>query len=308
MNGRDKINQLITQRMIDRITEIGELPWHKPWTSVSMMPRNLVSKKNYRGVNVFLLHMMGFTSQWWLTLKQVNALGGKIRTGEKGSPVVFFKIVEPRGDAVGSDGKSKSFAMLRYYRVWNTDQCEGLDGKVPVVEVPKRVHTPIENAEAVIRNMPCPPRVAHGRRQASYCPPTDTVSMPSPETFVSGESYFSALLHECVHATGAAKRLARKAIMEPNRFGSDPYAKEELVAELGAAFLCGHCGILPKTEENSAAYLKGWLARLKAEPSMLITAGSQAQKAYDYVLGNLEIKAPAAEPVAEGVVAEKLAA
>ncbi|VGO16910.1 DNA primase TraC [Pontiella desulfatans] len=303
-----KINEMVVQRLIDRINETGELPWKKPWTSVSTMPRNLVSKKNYRGVNVFLLHMMGFSSPWFLSLKQVNALGGRIRKHEKGNVVTFFKIIE-KDDDTADDGK-RSFAMLRYYKVWNAaEQCEGLDGKVPEVEVPKRVHTPISEVEAVVANMPCPPHIVHGRRQAaSYCPPTDTVSMPSPETFVSGESYFSALLHECVHATGSAKRLARKAIMEPNRFGSDPYAKEELVAELGAAFLCGHCGILPKTEENSTAYLKGWLARLKADPSMLITAGSQAQKAYDYVLGNLEEKAMAAQPVADGMVAERKAA
>lgn len=288
MNGRDKINQLITERMISRIAETGELPWKKPWTSVSLMPRNLITKKNYRGVNVFLLHMLGYSSPWFLTLKQMNTLGGKIRKGEKGCPIVFWRIVEPEDTAgvTAGEGKPKSYAFLRYYRVWNSEQCEGLTGKVPVVKVPKRVHTPIAEAEAVVRDMPSPPRIVHGCRQASYSPLTDTVSMPSPEAFVSGESYFSALLHECVHATGHHRRLARKAIVGPSGFGTDVYSQEELVAELGSAFLCGHCQILPKVEANSAAYLKGWLKRLKAEPAMLISAGGQAQKAYDFIVGD----------------------
>lgn len=302
-----KINEMITARLIERVEASGELPWKKPWTSVSMMPRNLVSKKSYRGVNVFLLHMMGFSSPWFLSLKQVNALGGKIREGEKGNIVTFFKVIE-KDEETTADGKPRSFAILRYYRVWNSEQCEGLEGRVPEVKVPKRVHAPIAEAEAVIRNMPMPPRIVHGRRQASYSPPTDTVSMPSPEVFASAESYYASLLHEAVHATGAEKRLGRKAIVEPNRFGSDPYAKEELTAELGAAFLCGHCGILPSVENNSAGYLKGWLARLKADSSMLIKAGAEAQKAYDFILNRHEVKAPIAVPAAEDEEAGRMAA
>lgn len=304
-----KINEMVVQRLIDRINETGEMPWKKPWTSVSMMPRNLVSKKTYRGSNVFLLHMMGFDSPWYLTFKQVNALGGRIRKGEKGNIVTFFRIVgKKEDDAIVRSDKPKSYALLRWYKVWNSTQVDGLEGKVPEVKVPKRIHTPIEEAEAVILNMPNPPRIVHGRRQASYSPSADTVSMPSPEAFVSAESYYAALLHEAVHATGSAKRLARKAITEPNRFGSDPYAREELTAELGAAFLCGHCGILPRTEENSAAYLKGWLERLKAEPSMLIKAGAEAQRAYDYILNQHEVKAQVAMPAASNEEPERKAA
>jgi antirestriction protein ArdC len=304
-----KINEMVVQRMIDRINETGELPWKKPWTSVSMMPRNLVSKKPYRGSNVFLLHMMGFDSPWYLTLKQLNALGGRIRKGERGNIVTFFKIVEKKDDDTAAGEKPKSYPVLRWYKVWNSSQVDGLESRIPEVKVLKRQHTPIEEAEAVIRNFPEPrPRIVQGRRQASYSPEKDVISMPSPDAFVSGESYFSALYHEAVHSSGAKHRLNRKAIVQPNRFGSDPYAREELTAELGAAFLCGHCGILPKTEENSAAYLKGWLARLKADPSMLIKAGAEAQRAYDFILNQHEVKAPATVPVGERTEPERKAA
>jgi antirestriction protein ArdC len=108
--------------------------------------------------------------------------------------------------------------------------------------------------------------------------------MPSPEMFLSDEAFYSTLFHELTHSTGHESRLARKGITEVNRFRSHEYSKEELVAEMGAAFLCGHCGILPEVQDNSAAYLNCWLERLKADSSMLITAGQQAQKAYDYIV------------------------
>jgi antirestriction protein ArdC len=283
-NGFKKINEMITQRMIDRINETGTLPWKKPWASVSMLPRNLISKKPYRGVNVFMLHMLGFASPYFLSFKQVTELGGKVRKGEKSCFVVFWRFV----DAEEQDKPdAKSYCMLRYYRVFNAEQCEGLPtSKVPVIEVPKRKHTPLEIAEELVRSMPNPPSIKHGCRNASYSPSLDLVKMPDPETFHSGESYYAALFHELSHGTGHTNRLARKAIMEPNGFGTDSYSLEELVAELGSSFLCGHCEILPKVEANTAAYLKGWLKRLKAEPSMLITAGGQAQKVYDYVVGD----------------------
>ncbi len=283
MNAYQKINQMITDRIIARITESGELPWKKPWTSISMMPRNLVTQKNYRGVNVFLLHMLGYASPYFLSFKQVMELGGKVRKGEHACPVVFWKFVEAEEQEEQTD--QKGYAFLRYYNVFNTEQCEGLpESKVPVIEVPKRKHTPLEIAEDLVATMPNPPAIKHGCRQASYSPSLDLVKMPDPERFESGESYYSGLFHELSHSVGAKHRLARKAIMEPNGFGSHAYSQEELVAEMTSAFLCGYCGILLSTESNQAAYLKGWLKRLKEDPTMLVKAGSEAQKAFDYIM------------------------
>jgi antirestriction protein ArdC len=291
MNAYTKINEMITARLIERIEATNSLPWKKPWTSISLMPKNLITQKNYRGVNVFLLHMLGYASPYFLSMKQVNAMGGKVRKGEKSCPVVFWKIVDAKEDAPDKKG----YALLRYFRVFNVEQCEGLpEGKVPEIEVPTRTHTPLEIAEDLVANMPNPPRIGHGRTLASYSPSMDLVSMPSPEWFMSGEEYYGALFHELAHSVGHANRVGRKAIMSPNGFGSHAYSQEELVAEMTSAFLCGYTGILLCTEKNQAAYLRGWLKRLKSDPAMLIKAGSQAQKAFDYIMD-----AKAAEQAAE---------
>ena len=281
MNAYPKINAMITARLIERIEATNTLPWKKPWTSISLMPKNLITGKNYRGVNVFLLHMLGYASPYFLSFKQVKELGGKVRKGEKSCPVVFWKIVEAKED----NPEQKGYAMLRYYRVFNVEQCEGLpESKVPLIEIPKREHTPLEIAEQVLANMPNPPKIGYGRTLASYSPSMDSICLPCPEWFESREEFYGALWHECSHSTGHASRIGRKAIMEPNGFGSHDYSQEELVAEMSSAFLCGYCGILLCTERNSVAYLQGWLKRLKADPSMLVKAGCQAQKAFDYIL------------------------
>ncbi len=281
MNAYQKINEMITARLVERIEATNTLPWKKPWTSVSLMPKNLITGKNYRGVNVFLLHMLGYASPCFLSMKQVNAMGGKVRKGEKSCPVVFWRFVEAKEDAPDQKG----YAMLRYYRVFNVAQCEGLPAsKIPEVEVPKREHAPLEAAENLVAAMPNPPRIGHGRTLASYSPSMDTVSMPSPEWFTTGEEYYGALFHELSHSTGHESRVGRKAIMTRNGFGSHAYSQEELVAEMTSAFLCGYAGILLCTETNQAAYLRGWLKRLKSDPSMLIKAGGQAQKAFDWIM------------------------
>ncbi len=280
MNAYQKINTMITARLVERIEATNTLPWKKPWTSISLMPKNLVTQKPYRGVNVFLLHMLGYASPYFLSLKQVNAMGGKVRKGEKSCPVVFWRFVEAK-----EDSDQKGYAMLRYYRVFNTEQCEGLpESKVPVVEIPTREHTPLEVAEHLIQSMPNLPRINHARTLASYSPSMDVVSMPSPEWFTTGEEYYGALFHELSHSTGHESRVGRKAIMTKNEFGSHAYSQEELVAEMTSAFLCGYAEILLCTENNQAAYLKGWLKRLKSDPTMLVKAGGEAQKAFDWIM------------------------
>ena len=306
MGAYEKINAMITGRLVARIEETGTLPWRKPWKSLNMMPRNLVTGKNYRGANVFILHGLGYSNPHFLSMLQANDLGAKVKKGERACPVVFWKIVDADDQ---DDPDAKTYAFLRYYRVFNVEQCEGLpEGKVPVIEVSKRNHDPIEAAEHVVSNMPNPPRIRHGCRQASYNSAFDTVSMPDPEVFHTDAAYYAALNHELAHSTGHGKRLARKAIMNPDGFGSHAYSREELVAEMTSAFLSGYTGILMTTESNQAAYLKGWLKRLKSDPTLLLKAGSEAQKAFDYIVGDRPaVEASRVQPVAD-VVAERMAA
>jgi antirestriction protein ArdC len=278
------VYEIVTERIVTLLNQ-GTIPWQKPWTTggKNLLPRNLVSGKAYRGVNVFLLHAMNYSSPYWLTFKQAQQLGGNVRKGEKACPVVFWKWLEGTDEKTG---EKKRIPFLRYYSAFNATQCEGIE--FPKPEATARQHNPIETAEKIVANMPKLPPVQHGGDRAAYSPALDLVLMPAPETFRTGEHYYSVLLHELTHATGHQSRLNRKGVAgsegEWSAFGSTPYAKEELVAEMGAAFLCGHAGIVERTIDDSAAYIAGWLERLKEDNRLIVQAAAQAQKAADYIL------------------------
>src|SRR5262249_48793599 len=275
--------QVITDRVI-MLLEQGTIPWQKPWQSGHLLPRNLISKREYRGVNVFLLHAMSYQSPFWLTFNQAKELGGNVKRGEKACPVVFWKWLD-----VEDGGEKERVPFLRYYSVFNVAQCEGIRGdKIPSLSGTGRVHCPIAEAERIVQSMPKRPAVKTGLDRAFYSPAGDFVGMPAPEHFRSGEDFYSVLFHELTHATGHESRLNRKGVSgsdgEWSAFGSTPYAKEELVAEMGAAFLCGHVGIVERTLDNSAAYVSSWLQRLKDDRRLVVQAAAQAQKAADFVL------------------------
>lgn len=295
---RKDINQMITDRIIERIKTTGLVPWKKPWTSPDGVPRSLITRKPYRGVNAFLLHAMGYASPCWLTMNQVNALGGKVRKGEHACPVVFWKFFDEVADTPDTPGPSKRYALLRYYSVFNTEQCEGLPkDKLPSI-VTSTAFCRLDEAERLVNEMPNPPQIRHDSRKASYSPLLDLIRMPPRACFHSEAGYWDSIFHELTHSSGHEKRLNRKGLMEKQEFGSDAYSQEELVAEMGSAFLCGHCGILTETEDNTTAYLKHWLERLKADPTLLVRAGSQAQKAYDYITGSeIPINQPYGQPL-----------
>ncbi|MFQ5589573.1 MAG: ArdC family protein [Phycisphaerae bacterium] len=268
----------ITSRVIE-LLEQGTVPWHKTWTGDSM-PRNAVSNKSYRGMNVFLLMAAGYTSPYWLTYKQATELGGCVRKGEKAMPVVFWKriMVEDKDDP----DNTKCVPLLRYYSVFNVDQCNDID--MPTTETPKREHNPIQDAEAIVAGMPNRPEIRHGGGRACYRPSLDMVSMPPADRFETGSAYYNVLFHELTHATGHKDRLNRNGCIEGAAFGSHTYSREELVAEMGAAFLCGHAGLLTATIDNSAAYIANWLERLRNDRKLVVTAAAQAQKASDFIL------------------------
>jgi len=275
------VYQIVTERILKQL-ESGVVPWRKPWRTEP--PRNLVSGKEYRGINPFLLASQGYGSRYWLTFKQANKLGGHIRKGEKSSIVTFWNIGEEKTvrDADGTARKSKPF-LLRYYRVFNVEQTEGIADKLGLGNVPQRVAS-IEQCEAIVKGMPNSPRIEQDAR-AWYRPSTDTVGMPYRNAFNSAEEFYSTLFHELTHSTGHTSRLRRDGIENIAAFGSESYSKEELIAEMGAAMLCGVTGISPATIPNSAAYLQGWINRLRGDSKLLVSAASQAQKAADYIQG-----------------------
>lgn len=278
------VYSIITERVIALLQQ-GVVPWQKPWQGGQHAPRNLISGREYRGVNVFLLNAASYTSPFWITFKQAQELGGNVRRGEKACPVVFWKWLDAADDA---SGERKRIPFLRYYSVFNVTQCEGIEASVPIIDGAKRQHDPIAVAETIVGAMPKRPEIRHGLDRAFYSPSADFVGMPSPERFRSGEDYYSVLFHELTHATGHTSRLNRKGVGstdgEWSAFGSESYSKEELVAEMGAAFLCGHTGIVERTLDNSAAYVAAWLGRLKEDHRLIVQAAAQAQKASDFIL------------------------
>lgn len=279
---RNDIYQVITDR-ITTLLETGSVPWHRPWAAETGMPKNLSSGKAYRGINVFMLGCQSYTSPWWLSFRQCKERGGSVRRGEKATPVVFWKVSEYAEDDAGEgrEGKGRKSFLLRYYNVFNVEQTEGLEYPQPVT-VHNDIPT-IERCEQVAGEMPDPPAIEHVREQAFYRPAQDVINMPPRYLFESAEEYYSTLFHEMTHSTGHPRRLDRKTLTDLCPFGSTNYSREELVAEMGAAYLCGLSGIDNATIDNSAAYIGGWLAKLRRDPKVLVNAAQQAQKAVDYI-------------------------
>lgn len=277
------IYRSITERFLEQLKQ-GTVPWQQPWMSCV---QNIVSRKPYRGINAFTLGMTDRTSPFWLTFKQALDLGGHVKNGEKSLPVIYYKILEKK-DAGGNvrvreDGRPDRVPFVRWANVFNLDQTEGIEA--PVIATTEGPAQPLEKAAAIVENAKlCP--VHHTGFAALYSPNEDVIRLPAPNTFRTPADYYQTRFHEMTHATGHGSRLAREGITQPVKFGSERYSKEELIAELGAAFLSNEAGILDQVQfENSAAYLNSWIKKLENDPRMIISAASQAQKSTDFVLG-----------------------
>lgn len=280
---RNAVFDIVTDRIVLAL-EQGVVPWRREWNSLAFSPpKSLNTGKPYSGINFFLLSLCGsrFTSPFWLTFKQAVDRGGKVRKGEKGMPIFFWKTYETKEDI---NGKIETRFVAQYYTVFNVEQCEGLEYPKPE-EMTGPPVDPIDACEAVLTGFNGP-ELRHGGTQASYSPIADAVQMPPKELFQTSEGYYSTLFHELTHSTGHESRLARFPNEQaPSAFGSADYSREELIAEMGAAFLCAHTGIDNATIDNSAAYINGWLRILKADKKAVVVAASAAQKATNLILG-----------------------
>src|SRR5712691_11742900 len=270
------VYEIVTAQVIKQL-ESGVAPWRKPRRTLP--PANLISKKPYRGINLFLLAFAGYGSQYWLTYRQAQALGGNVRRGEHGTKIIFWKCNTRETESADGEIEERKSAFLRYYTVFNLEQTEGLKA---LLRLPPAF--PIESAEEIIKGMPNPPAFEQDSR-AAYIPSRDKVTMPSRKAFETQAEYYSTLFHELTHSTGHAKRLGREGIEKIQPFGSEDYSKEELVAEMGSAMLCGVAGIEQATISNSAAYLRSWIYRLKADSRLVVSAARAAQEAADYIRG-----------------------
>jgi antirestriction protein ArdC len=266
------VYEIITAQIIAQL-EKGVVPWRQPWRTG--LPKNLVSGKVYRGINLFLLSIVN--EEHFVTRKQAEELGGRVRC--KGFPVVFWKVLERENP---KSGEIERIPLLRYYKVYPVSGVEGLE--VPAANAAPVA--PIDAADEVVRNMPDPPAIRYGGSGACYFPSRDEVQMPAMQNFTDSEEFYSTLLHELAHSTGHQNRLDRVGVTSNWAFGSHEYSEEELIAEMTSSFLCGFAGIGQKTMPNSAAYIGGWLRKLQADPRYIIKASSKAQKAADYILGH----------------------
>lgn len=280
--------QSVTNQIIAAL-EAGTPPWTCPWerSHGSMLPANLATARAYRGINVLLLNLQqmthGYALNRWLTFQQARALGGCVRRGETGTPIVFFKMLELDGAApvvrhAANDAPGrKVIPLLRSFTVFNAAQVDGLPGDLTAVPAPPEGWSPVAAAEELLARSGAV--VRHGGEQAFYRPSDDIIQLPLPAVFPQASRYYNTALHELTHWTSHPSRCNR---VLSSRAHLEAYAFEELVAELGSAFLSSHCGL--PSELQHASYIANWLRALRNDKRLIFNAASLAQKAADYLL------------------------
>jgi antirestriction protein ArdC len=283
----------VTNKIIAMI-EQGVAPWRRTWSTYGLA-RNYATGHIYTGINLILMNNTPHPIPYFLTFNQVKEQNGQIRKGAKAEMVIYFNVYYKdnqdrtlsREEARTRSNNGEEIQVLKfikYYNVFNIADIEGIKFEIPEIEL--KANEKIERCESIIEQMANRPefKCIDGNR-AFYAPSQDFVNMPTIEQFETAEFYYATFFHELIHATGHASRLAREEVMNPQTFGSKPYSREELVAEMGASFLCSSVQIdYDNITENNAAYLAGWLNKLKADSKFIFKAAAEAQKAADYIL------------------------
>lgn len=286
-SSRFDVYEAITNQIVSAI-EAGpgqvQLPWHRSGSAIHR-PVNVASKNAYRGVNTVALwaaaDSQGFANGVWGTYRQWQEQGAQVRKGEKSSLVIFYKDYAPAEGAASEDDPERRF-VARASRVFNVSQVEGYVS--PESEASVDRIDPSQAAEAFIDGTGA--KISIGGDRAFYRPSADIIAMPDRHRFIgtgtstATEGWYSTLLHELTHWTGASHRMDRTF---GKRFGDDAYAMEEMVAELGAAFLCGDLGITAEPRPDHAAYIENWLRILKSDRKAIFTAASAANKAAEFL-------------------------
>lgn len=281
------LHQVITDTIIERINETGELPWSKPWASFDHQS----IRQPYHGINALLLMIVAdkysYKSNLWLTFKDVQKMGGQIVKGSKSAMVTYWT----KYDKAGEDGENKEYFVMRYYRVFNADCVTGVDLSKYQKQARNISDTEAtETAQSLVDGYFKREGIkfTNSGNRAYYAPGLDAVNLPPREHFDDDGHYYSTLFHEATHSTGAATRLKRFDPVGAHYFGNESYSKEELVAELGAAFLASETGIEnTNTKDQNAAYIKGWLKALKNDCKMIVQASSKASKAVKFIEGEI---------------------
>lgn len=261
------------------------------WDSQPSLPMNLATGKPYSGVNVLILWAAGlshgYTSPYWLTYKQAADMGGQVKKGQHGTRCVFYKPWE-NTETNKDTGETETTrgAILKTFTAFNLDQIDGIEA--PATEE-RQAFEVLEDAERIMAASPAPIKI--GGTQACYIPGRDEIHLPAREAFINPEAFYSTAMHEMTHSTGAKHRLDRDF---SGRFGTEAYAFEELIAEMGSAFLNADLGIIGSTLQDHADYLTNWIAILKGDKKAILTAAAQASKAHGFIKGLLADRQEAA--------------
>ena len=273
--------QHVTDRIVAAI-EAGTPPWVRPWSVSDQRPKNAGTGRLYRGINSLLLGLeaqaRGYASAAWLTYRQAVAAGGQVRGGEHGTSIVLYKLHEV--DDTKAEGEKKIVPLLRTFTVFNIAQIDGLPQPAQPAQ-PARAWDSHVEADLLLSSSGAD--IRHGAPKAYYTTVMDRIHLPVKHAFKDQGAYYATALHELTHWTGHPKRCNRNMA---GRFGNDSYAMEELIAEMGSAFLCAHCRIDGRLQH--AAYLHSWLQVLRADKKAIFTASAKAQQAADYLLGSVE--------------------
>ncbi|MHC4616431.1 MAG: ArdC family protein [Planctomycetota bacterium] len=301
MGIREEIYKSITDVILKKLDE-GIVPWSKPWVEYNggrMFPANGITRRQYNGINQLMLSCTGYSSPYWLTSKQIANIGGEVKAEQTPMPIVFWKFskrekTDEGGNVVTDERGNTEFStscLMRQYFVYNVEQttCELAPAPVsPEPEMPSEFE-PVALCDKLILSARNMPPVYHKESQAYYSPSFDFINMPVPESFKSKEGYYGTLFHEMTHATGHKSRLKRAGFDGLAMFHRATYAKEELVAEMGAAFLCGITGISnDDATDQSAAYISGWRKAISKDKKLILEAAGAAQKAANYMTSNMD--------------------
>lgn len=274
-----------TQRILKKLDE-GVIPWRKTWACG--LPASLSTGREYRGINILIMSTAGYTSRYWVTFREALRLGGNVRKGEKATPIIYWhwRTPEELAKLQERSGKADLAPCVPFTSaVFNLEQ---VDGVPPPEDCLIYNHDRrLELADELFGTMPDKPEIVHASMtEPSYSGREDRVALPHLSQFESADEYYATLFHELVHASGHVRRLKR--VVEQEGDASERYSFEELVAEFGAAFLCGFAGIdNADTEALAASYIHGWAEKLRNGPRLVMRAASAAQRAADYIRGRM---------------------
>ncbi len=269
---------VVNNRIIKQL-EKGIVPWQHPWGEAGL-PKNLITGKPYKGINLWLLNPLGYKQNYFLSSKQIKELGATIKEGQKGNVTVFWKWLEIKDDETD---QIANIPFLRYGNVYNIEQCEGIpEAYIPMLN--EKEVNPLQKCLEIIVQMPKQPKIKNKEGKSFYNPLLDVVSIPRGETFRNKESYYSKLFIELVHSTGHLSRVNRKEVIQQKAFGCEPYSIEELIAEIGAGYLKSFAGMSEEYFETNEEDLKGWLEKIRNDRRFIVYASTLAQKATDFIL------------------------